>query len=118
MIQFKVIPSCFRVFVSGLMLETIAGTPVLGVTRLPLDGTLNVIAKRVLDIVGALDRADIERSHRRVLQRHRLAGITLGAVFYRQRRWGFNGVPFDIIKIRSMKLNAEQATGATVVRQR
>jgi lipopolysaccharide/colanic/teichoic acid biosynthesis glycosyltransferase len=35
-----------------------------------------------------------------------------GPVFYRQRRWGVNGVPFDIIKIRSMKLNAEQSSGA------
>ena len=111
MIQFKVIPSCFRVFVSGLMLETIAGTPVLGVTRLPLDGTVNVIAKRVLDIVGGTIGLILSAPIIAIFS----AIVWLespGSVFYRQRRWGCNGVPFDIIKIRSMKLNAEHATGA------
>ncbi len=111
MIQFKVIPSCFRVFVSGLTLETIAGTPVLGVTRLPLDGTVNVIAKRAFDIVGAtmglLLSAPIVALFSAIVWLE-----SRGSVFYRQRRWGVNGVPFDIIKIRSMKLNAEQANGA------
>lgn len=111
MIQFKVIPSCFRVFVSGLTLETIAGTPVLGVTRLPLDDTLNVMVKRALDIVGAtiglLLSAPIIVLFSAVVWLE-----SRGPVFYRQRRWGCNGVPFDIIKIRSMKLNAEQVSGA------
>ena len=111
MIQFKVIPSCFRVFVSGLTLETIAGTPVLGVTRLPLDGTVNVIAKRTLDIVGATFGLILSAPIVAVFS----AIVWLespGSVFYRQRRWGCNGVSFDIIKIRSMKLNAEQSSGA------
>ncbi len=111
MIQFKVIPSYFRVFVSGLTLETIAGTPVLGVTRLPLDDTLNVMSKRIVDVVGATIGL--------VLSAPIIAFFSTvvwlesrGAVFYRQRRWGFNGVPFDIIKIRSMKVNAESTKGA------
>lgn len=111
MIQFKVIPSCFRVFVSGLMLETIAGTPVLGVTRLPLDSTVNVFAKRLLDIVGAVVGLVISAPVIALFS----AIVWLesrGPVFYRQRRWGVNGVPFDIIKIRSMRIDAEQASGA------
>lgn len=111
MIQFKVIPSCFRVFVSGLTLETIAGTPVLGVTRLPLDDTFNVMTKRMLDIVGALVGLLLSAPVIAVFS----AMVWLesrGSVFYHQRRWGVNGVPFDIIKIRSMRLNAEQDSGA------
>jgi exopolysaccharide biosynthesis polyprenyl glycosylphosphotransferase len=111
MIQFKVIPSCFRVFVSGLTLETIAGTPVLGVTRLPLDDTFNVMMKRALDIVGATIGLILSAPVIAVFS----AIVWLesrGAVFYRQRRWGCNGVPFDIIKIRSMKIDAETNTGA------
>jgi len=111
MIQFKVIPSCFRVFVSGLTLETIAGTPVLGVTRLPLDDTLNVLIKRAVDVVGAtvglLLSAPIIAIFSAIFWLE-----SPGGIFYCQRRWGCNGVPFDIIKIRSMKLNAERGTGA------
>lgn len=111
MIQFKLAPSVFRIFVSGLSLETIAGTPVLGVSRLPLDSTLNVMAKRALDIVGA--------SVGLMLSAPIIAFFgfmvwfeSRGPIFYRQRRWGMNGVSFEIIKIRSMKLNAEAGTGA------
>lgn len=108
MIQFKLAPSVFRIFVSGLALETIAGMPVLGVNRLPLDSTLNVLAKRMLDIVGALVGLMIS------MPLIAIFGTVVylespGPVFYRQRRWGMNGVSFDIIKIRSMKLNAESS---------
>jgi len=111
MIQFKVIPSCFRIFVSGLTLETIAGTPVLGVTRLPLDDTLNVMSKRALDMVGAV--VGLVLSAPVIALFSAIVWLeSRGPVFYRQRRWGVNGVPFDIIKIRSMRLDAEKNTGA------
>ncbi len=106
MIQFKLAPSVFRIFVSGLSLETIAGTPVLGVNRLPLDSTLNVMAKRTLDLLGAIVGLCISAP----LIAYFGARVWLespGPIFYRQRRWGMNGVSFDIIKIRSMKLDAE-----------
>ncbi len=111
MIQFKVLPSCFRIFVSGLSMETVSGTPVLGVHRLPLDSTLNVMMKRALDIVGGVVGLMISVPVVAVFG----ALVYLespGPIFYRQRRWGINGVPFEIIKIRSMKLNAEADTGA------
>ncbi len=111
MIQFKLAPSVFRIFVSGLSLETIAGTPVLGVSRLPLDSTLNVVSKRLLDIFGATVGLILSAPIVAVFS----AIVWLespGPVFYRQRRWGINGVPFEIIKIRSMKLNAESEKGA------
>lgn len=106
MIQFKLAPSVFRIFVSGLSLETIAGTPVLGINRLPLDSTLNVMLKRTVDIIGALLGLIIS------VPLIAIFGTIVylespGTIFYRQRRWGMNGAPFDIIKIRSMKLDAE-----------
>jgi exopolysaccharide biosynthesis polyprenyl glycosylphosphotransferase len=110
MIQFKLAPSVFRIFVSGLSLETIAGTPVLGINRLPLDSTLNVMLKRALDVLGALFGLIISAPVIAIFG----AIVYLespGSIFYRQRRWGMNGMPFEIIKIRSMKLNAE-TTGA------
>lgn len=111
MIQFKMAPSVFRIFVSGLSLETIAGTPVLGVNRLPLDSTLNVLSKRLLDIFGAM--VGLMLSAPLILFFGFMVWWESGwPIFYRQRRWGMNGVPFEIIKIRSMKLDAEAGKGA------
>ncbi len=111
LVSFKVIPSCFRIFVSGLHLETVAGTPMLGVDRLPLDSTFNVIIKRAIDMIGGtigliLAAPVIAFFSAMVWAESR------GSVFYRQRRTGINGENFEIIKIRSMKLNAEAGTGA------
>jgi exopolysaccharide biosynthesis polyprenyl glycosylphosphotransferase len=106
MISFKMIPSCFRIFQSGLHLETLAGTPILGVDRLPLDNTFNVVLKRGLDIVGAI--FGLVMSAPIVAVFGALVYLeSPGAIFYRQLRTGVNGRAFDILKIRSMKLNAE-----------
>ncbi|MGC3944862.1 MAG: exopolysaccharide biosynthesis polyprenyl glycosylphosphotransferase [Chryseolinea sp.] len=106
MVQFKIIPSCFRIFISGLQLETVAGTPILGVSRLPLDSTLNVMVKRCVDIVGAL--VGLMLSAPLIMLFGAIVWLeSRGPIFYRQRRTGINGKSFDIFKIRSMKLNAE-----------
>jgi len=106
MVQFKVIPSYFQILVSGLHLETVSGIPILGVSRLPLDQTANLVLKRTVDIAGAVVGL--------------LLTVPLIAIFgalvyaespgptlYRQRRLGRNGSIFFIFKIRSMKLDAE-----------
>lgn len=109
-IDFKLMPSCFQVLVSGLQFESVHGVPVLGVGRLPLHHAFNNAAKRAVDIVGAIFGLMVSAPVMAVF-------ATLvylespGSVIYRQRRIGLNGKPFDIFKIRSMKLNAE-ADGA------
>jgi exopolysaccharide biosynthesis polyprenyl glycosylphosphotransferase len=107
LVQFKVVPSFFSIFISGLHLETLSGIPILGVSRLPLDRMFNKLVKRVIDIVGAT------------------AGLLLcaplmaifgtlvylespGPILYRQRRLGRNGKTFSMLKIRSMRLDAEK----------
>jgi exopolysaccharide biosynthesis polyprenyl glycosylphosphotransferase len=109
-VDFKLVPSCFQVLVSGLQLESFHGMPVLGVGRLPLHHFFNNALKRGFDIVGALIGM--------VLFAPVMAVFCLlvwlespGPVIYRQRRIGLNGRPFDIYKIRSMKPDAE-ASGA------
>jgi exopolysaccharide biosynthesis polyprenyl glycosylphosphotransferase len=110
MVQFKIVPSYFQILVSGLHLESVSGVPVLGVSQLPLDLPVNFLLKRMVDIAGSAVGL--------VLSAPLLAVFGLmvymespGPVFYRQRRMGRNGQPFDIIKIRSMRLDAEAGTG-------
>ena len=107
LVQFKVVPSYFTVLVSGLHLETISGIPILGISRLPLDCTFNKLIKRFIDIVGAI--VGLLLSAPLIAIFGTLVYLeSPGPIFYRQRRLGRNGKAFDIVKIRSMRLDAEQ----------
>jgi exopolysaccharide biosynthesis polyprenyl glycosylphosphotransferase len=107
LVQFKVMPSYFSILVSGLYLETISGIPILGVSRLPLDRMFNRLTKRLLDIVGSLIGLVLSAPLIAIFG----ALVYLespGPVLYRQRRLGRNGKTFDMVKLRSMRLDAEQ----------
>jgi len=107
MVQFKIIPSYFQILVSGLQLETVSGIPVLGVSQLPLDRFFNTLLKRSVDIVGSIVGLIMSAP---IIA---LFGAIVyfespGPIFYRQKRLGRGGMLFNIIKIRSMKLDAEK----------
>jgi exopolysaccharide biosynthesis polyprenyl glycosylphosphotransferase len=108
MVQFKIVPNYFQILVSGLQLETISGIPIMGVTELPLDRLVNRILKRTVDIAGALVGLFLSAPLIAVF------GTMVylespGPIFYFQTRTGRNGRNFRIIKLRSMRLDAEVA---------
>jgi exopolysaccharide biosynthesis polyprenyl glycosylphosphotransferase len=115
MVEFKVVPSCFPVLSSGVHVECIAGVPILGTDQLRINRLHIRMEKRALDILGSLVG---------LLLTGPVIGLfavmvyleSPGPVFYRQRRLGLKGKPFEMIKIRSMRLDAEQkgAPGWTV----
>jgi exopolysaccharide biosynthesis polyprenyl glycosylphosphotransferase len=107
-IDFKLVPSCFQILISGLELQSIKGLPVLGIGKLPLHHAFNNAAKRMLDIIGGIAGLVLSAPVMAVF----VVLVYLespGAVLYRQRRIGIDGRPFYILKIRSMKLDAESA---------
>jgi exopolysaccharide biosynthesis polyprenyl glycosylphosphotransferase len=109
-VDFKLVPSCFQVLVSGLKLESIHGMPVLGIGKLPLHYAFNNAAKRCMDIIGSIAGLVIFGPVMAIFA----AAVYLesrGSVIYRQRRIGLNGCPFEILKIRSMKPDAEAGGG-------
>jgi exopolysaccharide biosynthesis polyprenyl glycosylphosphotransferase len=107
LVQFKVVPSYFSILVSGLYLETVSGIPMLGISRLPLDSMFNRLVKRLIDIVGAI--VGLVLSAPLVAIFGSLVYLeSPGPIFYRQRRLGRNGKTFDMLKIRSMQLDAEK----------
>lgn len=106
MIRFKAIPSEFRVLHRGLGTSLLAGTPLLGVDGLPLDRPFNRILKRSFDLIFGSFALAIS------IPIIAIFGVLVylespGAILYRQTRTGRNGREFQIIKIRSMRLDAE-----------
>lgn len=97
---------------SGLSLSTVDvdGLPLVSLRENPHFG-LNVMFKRGMDILLSLVGL--------VLISPLLLGIAAlikltskGPVFYRQERCGLNGQSFQMLKFRSMKMDAEKETGA------
>ncbi len=107
-IDFKVVPTHFDIFVSGLELQSISGVPVLGVTRLPLDAWENRFIKRALDLAGALVGLALSAPVTAFLV-WRIRRESPGPAFYTQIRVGRDGRLFRMHKLRSMHLNAEQS---------
>src|SRR3981081_1027049 len=105
MVEFKVVPSYFQILVSGLHLETVSGIPVLGVIRLLLDRIVSRATQRRFDLVGGTVGLLLS------LPIIFIFGAIVyfespGPIFYRTGRCGRKCKSFDIIKIRSMRLDA------------
>jgi exopolysaccharide biosynthesis polyprenyl glycosylphosphotransferase len=107
-VQFKIMPSFFRIFVSSLRMQTISGVPVLGVEALRITSPINSAIKRGVDIFGALVglalTGPVMLALALIIKRE-----SPGPVIYRQVRTGRHGRPFTIFKLRSMRLDAETA---------
>src|SRR5262249_36112361 len=102
---------------AGLSLTTtnLDGLPIIGLRESPHFG-LNLLVTRTMDIVLSLTGL--------VVLSPLMAMIALvvkltspGPVFYRQERCGLNGKPFKMLKFRSMRVDAEQQTGAVWARK-
>lgn len=111
MVSFQMIPEYFPALISGLQVQMASGVPLLGVSQLPLDRTLNRLLKRFIDIVGGLVGGLISGP---IIA---FFGLLVylespGPIIYQQRRTSRSGRVFMIYKIRSMRMNAEAASGA------
>ena len=105
-VQFKMVPQYFEILVSSLRPSVIGGLPVLGMESLPLDKLSNRVKKRSLDIIGAVIGLTLSAPFILIFTAI-VYFESPGPVFYRQVRTGRNGRLFKIIKIRSMRLDAE-----------
>ncbi|MGC4113602.1 MAG: sugar transferase [Myxococcales bacterium] len=100
------VPDVLDLTVVRAKMEDLGGIPVIGLREPPLDEA-GRLAKRTFDLVvgGALT----------VLAGPVMLGCALaiklsdgGPVFFRQKRVGENGAPFDMLKFRSMVVGAEE----------
>lgn len=108
-VDVKLVPDILQYATIRASLEDLDGTPVINLSQVPMQGW-NSLVKRTLDVT--------------------LSGIALtallpflpvlgfliwredkGPLFYRQERMGLDGKCFQILKLRSMRVNAEATTG-------
>jgi exopolysaccharide biosynthesis polyprenyl glycosylphosphotransferase len=105
-VQFKMVPHFFEILISGLRSENIAGAQLLGVETLPLGGFRNQFLKRSVDIIGSMIGLLL------AVPLIAVFGLLVylespGPILYKQLRQGRSGRLFYIVKIRSMRVNAE-----------
>jgi Undecaprenyl-phosphate glucose phosphotransferase len=97
---------------AGLSLTTanLDGLPLIGLRESPHFG-LNIVVKRAMDVALSLVGLVVLSPFLALIAV--LVKLTSpGPVFYRQERCGLNGQTFAMLKFRSMRVDAEQQTGA------
>lgn len=108
-VDVKLVPDILQYAVLNATLDDLDGTPVINLCEVPLRGWSS-LAKRAMDILLALIMIVALLP---VLPFVWLA-IWLedhGPLFYRQERMGLDGKSFMMLKLRSMRVNAESTSG-------
>ena len=109
-IDVKLIPDIHEYVTLGCAIEDFDGLPVVNLNDSPLDGWGGV-AKRFTDIVLSAAALLILSPVLLVIALAvRLS--SKGPIFYSQERMGLDGRTFRMFKFRSMRVDAESATGA------
>ena len=109
-VSIHVVPDLLQYMALRSRVEDLDGLPTINLSETPLEGW-NTLLKRALDLVAG--------SLALILLSPLMLVVALlvwlddrGPVFYRQVRMGLDGIPFRIVKFRSMRVDAEQQTGA------
>lgn len=111
----KFIPDYNSVIPSKPYTEDLMGLPVINIRHVPLTNTLNMIAKRCVDIVGAIV-AIILFSPVMVIVTIAVKVTSEGPIIFSQERVGLHNRQFKMYKFRSMEIQApvEEKNGWTV----
>jgi Undecaprenyl-phosphate glucose phosphotransferase len=105
----KIIPSIYEFVTLRAEAEMFEGLPIITLQGSPLYGW-NLFLKRMVDVCGAAV-ALVVASPIALMIAVLIKLTSPGPVFYRQTRVGLDGKSFDIIKIRTMCIDAEEKTG-------
>lgn len=111
----QIIPDVHEWVTLGCEVEDFDGLPIVNLNDSPLDGW-GALGKRFTDFLLALI-ALIFLSPFFALISLIVKLASPGPVFYFQERMGLDGLTFNMIKFRSMRQDAEEATGAVWARK-
>ncbi|HEX9457743.1 MAG TPA: undecaprenyl-phosphate glucose phosphotransferase, partial [Thermoanaerobaculia bacterium] len=109
-VAIHVVPDLLQFMVLRSRVEDLDGLPTINLSETPLEGWSRFL-KRGFDLIVAT-AALIVFSPVMLAVAIAIKLGDRGPVFYRQERMGLDGKPFDIFKFRSMRVGAENDTGA------
>jgi exopolysaccharide biosynthesis polyprenyl glycosylphosphotransferase len=105
----RVFPDVFQIIASEISIDDLNGLPLLTVRDVALRGW-RMAVKRAMDlVVSAITLVLI--SPLMVFIALLIKMDSPGAVFYAQERMGLDAKPFQVLKFRSMRVDAERDTG-------
>lgn len=108
-VNIRVYPDLFQIMTAGVTINDLGGLPLLTVRDIALKGW-NVVLKRTVDIVGSgLGLLVLSPVILTIAALIKLS--SKGPVLFCQERVGLDGKPFQVIKFRSMRIDAEAETG-------
>ena len=114
-VEVKFIPSIYEFMTLRAEAEMFEGLPVITLQGSPLHGW-NLVLKRLVDIVGATV-ALLLCWPLMALIAIAVKATSSGPILYKQTRMGLDGIAFEMLKFRSMRVNAESNTGPVWARQ-
>ncbi|MDM8528733.1 undecaprenyl-phosphate glucose phosphotransferase [Anaerolineales bacterium HSG24] len=109
-VAIKVFPDVFQIMASEVSIAELGGLPLLTVRDVALRG-FRLTLKRAVDVVGSVFGLII-LSPWMMLVAVLIKFDSEGPVFFSQERMGLDGKQFMMLKFRSMRPNAEHASGA------
>lgn len=104
----KFIPDYNSVIPSSPYMEDLLGLPVINIRHVPLTNTLNLISKRIIDIVGSIV-AIIISSPVMLFTAIAVKVTSPGPIIFSQERVGLHNKSFHMYKFRSMEMQKKSA---------
>lgn len=115
LVTIRVVPDIYQAITLNASVQEFEGLPLINLTDTLMYGW-NVVVKRFADIVLSL-LAIILTAPIMFIIAVAFKLTSPGPLFYRQERMGLDGKTFDMLKFRSMRVDAEAQTGAVWARE-
>lgn len=115
-VNIRVFPDLFQIVASEVNIGDLNGLPLMTVRDVALQGW-NLVIKRAMDLlISGIAMVMLSPLMLLVAVLIKVSSPD-GPVFYAQERVGLDGKPFQVIKFRSMRPNAEERTGPVWARE-
>jgi lipopolysaccharide/colanic/teichoic acid biosynthesis glycosyltransferase len=105
-VEISVVPSLYDMLTGAAVIADVADQPLIPITEYKMNDA-GLCIKRAFDVVVSL-MALILLSPIYVLVAIAVWSTSSGPIFYLQERIGLHGIPFKIIKFRTMRMHAEK----------